>query len=92
MLGFFVDVADAVAQAAEAAFAALEVGDGFEQMDAAEVGPEALGDEDLGVGDLPQKIVGDAHLARGADEQIGVGHVRRVEMAVDVFFGDAVRR
>jgi hypothetical protein len=26
-------------------------------MDAAEVGPEALGDEDLGVGNLPEQVV-----------------------------------
>ena len=51
------------AQASEAAFAALVVGEGFEQMDAAEVRPEAVGDEDLGVGDLPEEEVGDALLA-----------------------------
>ena len=60
------------------------------KMNAAKVRPKALGDEDLGVGDLPQKIIRDAHLARGADQQVGVGHVRRVEMAVNVFFADAV--
>ncbi len=71
------------AEAAEAAFAALVVGDGFEEMDAAEVGPEAVGDEDLGVGDLPEEEVGDALLAGGADDEVGVGHVRGVEGAGD---------
>ena len=69
------------AEAAEAALAALVVGDGFEQMDAAKVGPEAVGDEDLGVGDLPEQEVGDALLAAGADDEVGVGHVRGVEGA-----------
>src|SRR5581483_12052008 len=41
------------AEAAEAAVALLVGGDGFEEMDAAEVRPEAVGDEDFGVGDLP---------------------------------------
>jgi hypothetical protein len=60
-LGFFVYFIGAfwgaLAEATVAALASLEVGDGFEEVDAAEVGPEALGDEDLGVGDLPKQIV-----------------------------------
>ena len=40
-------------KAAEAALAVLIVGDGFEEMEAAEVWPEAVGYEDLGVGNLP---------------------------------------
>src|SRR5271170_5049612 len=64
------------AQASEAAFAALVVGEGFEEMDAAEVRPEAVGDEDFSVGNLPEEEVGDALLAGGADDEIGVGHVR----------------
>lgn len=39
VLGFFVGGADAVAQASESALPPLEVGDGFEQMDAPEIGP-----------------------------------------------------
>ena len=56
-----------VAEAAVAAFAALVVFDGFEEVGAAEVGPVAFGDEDFGVGDLPEEEVGDALLAAGAD-------------------------
>ena len=67
------------AEAAEAALAVLVVGDGFEEVEAAEVGPEAVGDEDLGVGDLPEEEVGDALLAGGADDEVGVGHVGGVE-------------
>src|SRR5665213_1070640 len=72
-----------VAEAAVAAVAALVIGEGFEQMDAAKVGPEPVGDEDLGVGDLPEQEVRDALLAAGANDQIGVRHVRRVEGAAD---------
>ena len=76
-------VGEGFAEATEAAFAALVVGDGFEEMEAVEVGPEAVGDEDLGVGDLPEEEVGDALLAGGADDEVGVGHVRGVEGAGD---------
>src|SRR5271163_135517 len=77
--GLEVLVGEAVAETAVAAFAALEVGDGFEQMHPAEVGPEAVGDKDLGVGDLPEQEVRDALLAAGADDQIGIGHACGVE-------------
>ena len=40
--------------------------------------------KDLGVGDLPEEEVGDALLAGGADDKVGVGHVRGVEGARDV--------
>src|SRR5271156_5783400 len=53
-------VGEGFAEATEAAFAALVGGDGFEEMEAVEVGPEAIGDVDLGVGDLPEEGVGDA--------------------------------
>jgi len=77
------------AEAAEAALAVLVVGNGFEEVEAAEVGPEAVGDEDLGVGDLPEEEVGDALLARGTDDEVGVGHVRGVESRGDVGLVDA---
>ncbi len=77
------------AEAAEAAFALLVVVDGFEQVDAAEVGPKAVGDEDFGVGDLPEEEVGDALLAGGADDEVGVGHVRGVEVGGELRFVDA---
>ena len=58
-------------------------------MEAAEVGPEAIGDEDLGVGDLPQEEVGDALFARGANDEIGVGHTAGVETLGDFGLGEA---
>src|ERR1039457_4849357 len=77
-------------QFAVAALAALEVRGRFEKMAAAEVRPEALSDVYLGIGDLPQQAAGKAHLARSSYEQVGIGHVGRVEMAVNIFLGDAV--
>ncbi len=80
------------AETSEAAFAALVVDDGFEEMDAAEVRPETVCDEDLGVGDLPEEEVGDALLAGGADDEIGVGHVRGVEGARNGGLVEGVKR
>lgn len=76
-------VGEAFAEATESALAMLVGVDGLEQVKAVEVGPEAVGDEDLGVGDLPEEEVGDALLAGGADDEVGVGHVRGVEGAGD---------
>ena len=76
-------VGEGLAETTEAAFAALVGGDGFEEMEAVEVGPEAIGDVDLGVGDLPEEEVGDALLAGGTDDEIGVGHVAGIEGAGD---------
>ena len=45
---------------AEAALAALELGDGFFEVGLSEVGPADGREVDLGVGDLPEEIVGDA--------------------------------
>src|SRR2546425_6393247 len=59
--------------AAVAAVALLVGDDGFEQMAPAEVGPERLGDPDLGIRDLPEQKVAHAHLAARADQQIGIG-------------------
>src|SRR5688500_1434250 len=58
--------------AAVPALAALVLEDGLEQLAAPEVRPERVGDPDLRVGDLPQQEVRDAHLAGGADQQVGV--------------------
>src|SRR6266850_782422 len=58
--------------AAVAAFALLVGDDSFQQIAAAEVGPQRLGDPDLGVGDLPQEEIAHAHLAAGPDQQIRI--------------------
>ena len=67
--------------AAVAALALLIGEHGLEQVPAAEVGPQRVGDVDLGVGDLPQQVVADAHLAARADQQIGIGLAGGVEEA-----------
>src|SRR5580704_273507 len=74
-------VGEAFAKSTEAALAALVGCDGFEEMEAVEVGPEAIGDEDLGVCNLPEEKVGDALLAGGADDEVRVRHVCGVESA-----------
>src|SRR5262245_8383359 len=95
-----------LAGAPEAAFALLVVLERAEQLRLAEVRPQGLGHVQLGVGDLPQEEVGDAHFAAGADEQVGIrkaggAEVRgerrlvdrlRVEPAVARGAGDAARR
>ena len=57
LFGIFFHFAAGFADAAIAALAALKIGDGLEQVNAAEVGPEALGDKDFGVGNLPQQKI-----------------------------------
>jgi hypothetical protein len=47
----------------------------------AEVGPEHVGEVQLGVGQLPEQVVGQAVLPRGADQEVRVGHVGQVEVA-----------
>src|SRR5687768_5527500 len=69
--------------AAVPALAALVLEDGLEQLAAPEVRPEGVGDPDLRVGDLPEQEVGDAHLAGGADQQVGIGQPGGVEVAAE---------
>ena len=77
---------------AVAAFAFLEVEEGFEETGAVEVGPEGFGDEDFGVGDLPEEEIADAHFAAGANQEIGIGKIGCVEMAGEIFFSDGRKR
>src|SRR5262245_47422956 len=46
----------------------------------AEVRPQRLRHVHLGVGQLPEEEVADAHLAAGADQQVGVGHTLRAQV------------
>src|ERR687888_1721186 len=64
----------ATSHPAEAPIAALVVGDGAIEVGGPEVRPERGRHPQLGVGDLPQQEVRDAHLAAGPDQQIRVGH------------------
>ena len=47
-----------------------------EKLRLAEIRPERRRDDQFGVGNLPEQKIADAHLAAGADEQVGVGNVR----------------
>src|SRR5665213_1006838 len=61
-------------QRAESPIAAGEFADGFVKIIRAEVGPQHRADKQLGITDLPKKIIADPHLPGGADQQIRVGH------------------
>src|SRR5207253_1978791 len=65
--------------------------DRLEQVAAAEVGPERLGDVDLGVGDLPEQVVADAHLAARPNQQIWIRLPRGVEEARELLLVEIVR-
>ena len=66
--------------AAEAAAAARVLVERVLEVARAEVGPELVDEDELGVGELPEQEVRDAQLAGGADEQVGVGQLGRVEV------------
>ena len=54
--------------AAVAPISSLVLQDGFEKMLATEIGPECRCYIDLGIGDLPQKKIADAHLTAGPNQ------------------------
>src|SRR6185436_6453545 len=51
---------------------------------AREVGPQLIGEDQLGVRRLPQQVVRQPPLAARADDQVGVVHLRRVEQGGEV--------
>src|SRR5437016_3625549 len=66
---------------AEAALAAGEILERFDELGLAEVGPELGGEKDLGVGRLPQKEIREPQLAAGADYQVWIRQARCLEQA-----------
>src|SRR5690349_320745 len=80
------------ADAAIAPVAAAELGDRLLEMVLAEVGPERVDEHQLGVGTLPEQEIADALLAAGADQQVGVGHARRQQFALEQAFIDLLGR
>ena len=52
---------------------ALKIENGAQQLEAIEIGPERVGNVKLGVSNLPEEEIADAHFAGSADEQIGLG-------------------
>ena len=59
-----------------------------QQVGAIEIGPQRIGDIQLRISDLPQQEIADAHLAGGADQQVGVGRTGGVEPRRDGLFVD----
>ena len=57
---------------------------GQQQFTPPEVRPERRGKIELCIRQLPEEKIADARLAAGADEQIGVGQVVRVQMLLNV--------
>jgi len=55
---------------------------------ASEIGPQGLAEHKFAVGDLPEKKVRDAVLARGADDEVRVGHFGVVEVPGNGLLGD----
>src|SRR6266436_2958181 len=79
---------------AEAALAKLIGGERTQEFALAEIGPESVGEIEFGVGELKEKEVRDAKLARGANQQIGIGkagsgELARQQLLVDVVRGEA---
>ena len=58
----------------------------------AEVRPERVGEDELGVGELPEQEVREPQLARGADQQVGVGQLGRVELRGERVLVELARR
>src|SRR5579859_337438 len=73
---------------AVAALAFLVFEERLEQTCAVEIGPQRFRHENLRVGDLPQQKIAYAHLAAGADEQIGVRQSTRVHVPCEGLFRD----
>ena len=71
----------------EAAPASLELAQRLLEGLAVEVGPQLLAEDELRVGALPEQVVGDPLLAAGADQQVGVVHLGRVEAVAELLLG-----
>src|SRR5438445_14168 len=77
--------------AAEAALALLEEGERLEVVALAEVGPQGVGHVHLGVRELPEEEVAEAHLAAGADQEVGIRDVAGAEVPGERAGGDPFR-
>src|SRR5690242_20075695 len=64
---------------AEATAPAGELGERLLEGLAREFGPQLLAEDELGVGRLPQQVVGQPLLAAGTDDHVGIVHVGRVQ-------------
>src|SRR3972149_2660129 len=81
--------------AAKATLAIAEGEEGLVHFGRAEAGPVDGGGVVFGVGPLPEKEVGEAHLAGGANDEVRVGEAVAIEIGaeellVDLLRGDAI--
>src|SRR5919198_1617459 len=77
--------------AAEAAAAARIVLQGGAELRLAEVRPQGVDEDELGVRELPEQEVRDAKLARRPDQQVRIRHVRLVQAGRECLLVDLVR-
>src|SRR5947209_5162717 len=82
----------ATGSAAETAAALLKGADGAQKIDLAEGGPQDVGKIKFAVGALPQEKAREADFPARANDQIGVGQARGVQMAGNGLGGDFVDR
>jgi hypothetical protein len=73
-------------------FPPAELGHRAHQILLGEVRPQGIEEDELGICRLPQEKVGNALLARSADNQVGIGNSRRRQPPREAFFGDVLRR
>src|SRR2546426_10240011 len=76
--------------AAEATLALLVGADRAQEVDLPERRPVRVAEVELAVGALPQEEAGEPDLAAGADDEVRVGEVGRVEILADRLLGDAL--
>ena len=72
--------------------AAGKIGDGGRERLAREIGPKDVGHPQFGVRELVQQEIRQARFAARPDEQIGIRHVARVQVAADGVLIDRRRR
>ena len=75
-------------QPAEPAFAPVIFGNRAFQRGAVEIRPIGRHEHQLAIGGLPEQEIRQPLLAAGADDEVGVGQVRRVEVLADQVGGD----
>src|SRR5882724_4437114 len=80
----------AAGSAAESPLALLVGTDGSQEVDLAEGRPVRVAEVEFAVGALPQEEAREPDLTAGADDEIRIRQVRRVEVLADRLLGDAV--
>jgi len=70
----------------------LKRADGFVQVRAAEIRPEHRREPEFGIRGLPEEEVAEAHFAAGANQQVRLRQISRVEVPGDRFRSDRLGR